>query len=133
MIPKPEPWKRVKARRKRAELKTKQDVRVKVAARDGYCRLYVLDEGWRTQLWKMFGPCGGASEWAHLRKRSLTRRMDPEVRHSTATSVMFCGNHHQHGRCAHERHTLDVAPLTEKGADGPLRFRAGEHIYEETE
>lgn len=121
------------AKRRRAEAKVIADVRPQVAERDGYCRLYVLDEGWREQLWKMFGMCGGASEWAHLRKRSLTRRMDPEARHSTATSVMFCGNHHQHGRCAHERGTLDVAPLTEKGADGPLRFKAGGHVYEEPE
>jgi hypothetical protein len=127
MFPKPEPWKRVKARRKRQEARHAGEVRADVERRDGYCRLRGSDE---------FGPCGGASEWAHLgdKRRFKTRGMAPEDRHTTADSLMLCTRHHQDGPFAYDRNRMTIEKMTTEGADGPLRFKdkAGERLLEET-
>jgi len=115
--PKPEPKKRVKDRAKRAEQKVEQFVRAQCVLRDGDCRvgsilnrLFVLT----------FCRCGGESEWAHLedKRRFKTRGQDPEVRHTTAGSLMLCTEHHQD----YDQHRLEIEPLTEAGADGRLRI-----------
>lgn len=119
---KPEPRKRTKARRKRDERAVVQDVRSQVASRDGYCRCYWFDRETRHQVWALLGPCAGRSEWAHLRKRWETRGMAPEDRHDRRTSIMLCNRHHQDDAAGFDRHAFEIEPVTERGADGPLRF-----------
>ena len=118
MIPKPEPRRRAKARAKRAEDEVKRRNRALVEARDGYCRLLHR---------RQFGPCEGRSEWNHLKKRSLTVNQDPEIRHSTRTSVMNCERHHD----MVDDHVIKFEYLTTEGADGPMRFRQGDVVFEE--
>lgn len=83
MIPKPEPWRKQKARRTRADKKEKDRTRAIVAARDGYCRVmnFIVD-------------CQGPSERNHLRRLSATRNMAPEKRHDPRFSIMNCTRHH---------------------------------------
>lgn len=127
-FPKPEPRKRAKGRKKRTEAQVVQEVRAKTGDRDGDCRLAV--EG------QPFGDCYGESEWAHLpgHRRSETRGMDPEVRHTTGGSCRFCTKHHQ----LEESSQIEVEYLTPRKADGPLRYtgkygRYAGVVYEETE
>lgn len=123
MIPKPEPWDKVKARRKRQEAKVVKDVRQQCVDRDGYCRIANKD----------MGPCSGPSEWAHLgeKKRFKTRGQAPEVRHTTAGSLMACKAHHD----AYDKGTGDdrlvIEALGYIGADGLLRYRRHGIVYEE--
>lgn len=105
-------------------------VRQKVAARDGWCRLY--RRGFeRRVIEELFGPCNGASEWAHLNehRRSATRGLPPEERHTTGGSAMLCTRHHQ----MEERHTLRFRYLTPRGADGPLQCITEGGIWTEFE
>lgn len=114
--------KRARAKLRRADGAVAKRVREKVETRDGYCRLAVVLEGTsRDVLFDLFGPCSGPSEWAHLVRRSATRGMAPEARHTSRDSVKFCHGHHQ-GRRGHERHWFDIEYVTARGADGPLRF-----------
>lgn len=108
---KPEPRKRTKARKERAEAKVKKAVRAECVKRDGFCRLMGC------------GPCSGRSEWAHLgeKKRARTRKMAPEVRHTTAGSLMACTGHHE----AYDAGRIEIEPTTARGADGLLRVRWG--------
>ncbi len=111
--------KTLKGRKKRAEARVVSDVRPKVVNRDGYCRAGG----------KLMGPCEGESEWAHLgdHKRSKTRGMPPEERHTTKGSCMLCTKHHG----MEERHEMDVEMLTDDGADGPMSFQVGSLKYTE--
>lgn len=108
--PKPEPRKKTKARKGRAEVKVKGLVRAHVEARDGYCRLLGV------------GPyyCNGPGEWAHLedKKRARTRGMPPDARHTTDRSAKLCRHHHS----AYDAGRIDLEFLTARGADGPMRF-----------
>lgn len=119
MLPKPESRRRAKARRDRKESAVIARVRNAVYDRDGYCR---IGRDWRLRA--LLGRCDGWSEWAHIgeKRRSHTRGMDPEVRHDSAGSMMLCHRHHQDGSGSYDRHGFEVEPLTERGADGPLRF-----------
>jgi hypothetical protein len=107
--PKPEPIKRAKARRLRAETKIRQQIRAACVARDGDCRL----------RGKYGFICGGASEWAHLgeQRRAKTRGMPPALRHTTAGSLMLCTKHHR----AYDACQLQIYHGAD-GADGPLTF-----------
>lgn len=112
---KPEPLKRAKARRKRQEAKVVKSVRAQVEARDGLCRLY--RDAYLQRRFLAAGMCEGASEWAHLgdMRRFKTRGKAPELRHTTAGSLMLCTKHHQdydQGRMVIEGHD----------ANGVLRF-----------
>lgn len=93
------------------ESKTQQAVRAAVVSRDGYCRYY------KAQDWDTIVECDGPSEWAHLgdKKRARTRNMAPEVRHTTAGSLMLCRRHHQQ---------YDSGEIVILGTDanGPLAF-----------
>jgi hypothetical protein len=102
-----------KAKAKRVEKKVTVDVRAQCVVRDCGCRAdYDC------------GPCFGPLEWAHLhaKRRSKTRGQPPEVRHTTADSLMLCRRHHARydGR---ERPRLEIEALSARGADGPLRFK----------
>lgn len=112
-IPKGEPRKRLKGRKDRAEYRQRRIVRAQCVERDGSCRLS------KTSL---FGDCWGFSEWMHLgeKKRCKTRGMAPEARHTTAGSLMGCTRHHR----AYDAGRLKIEPLTERGADGTLKFSA---------
>lgn len=114
-FPKPEPIKKVKARRKHRERKVVGDVRPQVMDRDGYCRLAGLPPE--------FGPCSGPQEWAHSSemRRSKTRKQDPEQRHTTAGSYAACRYHHNRmdGRALPR---IWDRSTTERGANGPVRW-----------
>lgn len=95
-------------------------VRAECAARDGYCRLAGVAR---------FPPCSGPSEWAHVgeHRRFKTRGMEPEARHTTAGSVMFCADHHH----LYDANRLQITALTERQCDGPLRYELDGVVYEE--
>jgi hypothetical protein len=65
----------------------------------------------------LVGLCDGVSEWAHLgdKKRFKTRGQAPEVRHTTAGSLMLCTKHHQ---------DYDAGRMVIEGDDAnlPLKF-----------
>ncbi|MES2341685.1 MAG: hypothetical protein V4597_08405 [Pseudomonadota bacterium] len=120
--------KTVKGRQDRAEGRQKKAVRARCATRDGTCRA-------------VFGPalhgdtldqdtagheCQGPSEWAHLgdKRRGKTRGMAPEERHTTAGSLMLCRSLHRRYD-GQARPRLEIEKLSDKGADGPLRFTRG--------
>jgi hypothetical protein len=118
--PKPEPRKRVKARKDRAETTVKQRVRAACVARDGDCRL---------QDAVILGLCSGESEWAHMgqKRRARTRGMDPEVRHTTAESLMLCTFHHQ----AYDAGKFDLLG-TAAGANAALVIHTADGDFQET-
>jgi len=86
----------VKRARDAAERAQKARIRARCVVRDGYCR-YARDVAGPAT------PCVGPSEWAHFdaHRRARTRGQVPEVRHTTAGSLMLCRGHHRaydHGR-----------------------------------
>lgn len=120
---KPEPRKRTKGRKDRAETKQKHMVRMLCVARDGGCRICSPNQF--TFIDRGVDPLVGDldlfhSEWAHMhaRRRSQTRNMAPEIRHDSAHSLMLCTKHH----ADYDAHRLRITALTRKGADGPLKF-----------
>jgi len=131
MLEKPEPRKREKARRKRAEAKTIKTVRAEVVARDGYCRLQVRGLDARETIAAIFGPCRGASEWAHLgeKKRFKTRGQTPEDRHQSAHTCMLCDAHHD----AYDANRIRISYRTAQGANGAMLFECEEGSYAELE
>lgn len=116
MFPKPEPRRREKPRRARAERAVKQAVREQVVLRDGYCRIR-----------DVFVRCRGLSTWNHLRRRSETRNLPPEERHTTATSIMNCQEHHR----MIDEHEIGWTYVTERQADGPMTFSHKGRTYSE--
>jgi hypothetical protein len=138
---KPKPLRRCRVRRSKAKAKARRleveviaEVRPLVVERDGHCRLlsltspvYAVD----AMLKRAFGPCSGPSEWNHYgeNRRSNTRGKSAEERHTTAGTMMNCERHHDDI----DEHRIDVEDLTERGADGRLRFthRASGLSYEE--
>ena len=114
-IPKPEPCRRVKGRKARAAGRVVQSVRQQCVERDGHCRLSRWPSNDRL-FNNLTNTCVGRSEWAHLgeKRRFKTRGQAPEVRHSTAGSLMLCTKHHQdydQGRLAIEGNDAN-APLS---------------------
>ena len=112
-------------KRKRAEVQVIAEVRPKVEERDGYCRILNYD----SEVVLFIGKCEGPSQWAHLpgHRRSQTRRMPPEERHTTQGTAMLCLKHH----ADEEAHRLLLLPLTSNGADGPMRLSCNGHAFEE--
>jgi hypothetical protein len=108
--------KQEKGKAQRAEVKVKKSVREQCVDRDGPCR-YAKDAPAQHT-------CQGPSEWAHLgeKKRAKTRGQAPEVRHTTAGSLMLC-------RLAHARYDgrqrprLGITATNKLGADGTLRYK----------
>jgi hypothetical protein len=94
-LAKPEPRKRVKARKQRQEAKVVKSVRAQCVERDGYCAT-VTKQTNAADAWTWMIQCDGVSEWAHLgdKKRFKTRGQAPEIRHTTAGSLMLCTKHH---------------------------------------
>lgn len=121
--------------RRREESKVVKVVRLVVAERDGYCRLHWTNGATRAAMVATFGPCHGASQWAHRREgmsRAQTRGMDPKDRHTTAGSLMLCAFHHLDDRHGYDRSAFAIEDMTDKGCDGRLRFvtRAGQALEE---
>jgi len=112
-LPKGRTRKQLKSRRDRLEAKIKAAVRAACVERDGEC-LVATRAG-------VFGECGGVPEWAHLfpHRRSQTRGLAPEIRHSTLTTAMLCTTHH----ALEESGAYRVMYLTPRGADGPVLWR----------
>jgi hypothetical protein len=117
-VPIPKPAKRATGKRmrvkpqsarQRADLAYAAKVRKVVAARDEVCRLA-----------GRLPPCSGALAWCHMEghRRSQTRRMAPQDRHSTAWTVMLCARHAE----MEERHQVTSEYLTENGADGMMAW-----------
>ena len=100
--PKPQPRKRVKARRDRRERSVKKSVREETVERDGYC---LIATRLPRAIAVLLGPCGGASQWAHIgrHRRCFTRGMEPEQRHTTAGTGQMCEHHHR----AYDAHKFD--------------------------
>lgn len=124
---KPEPRARQKAREDRAEAKLIKVVRAACVERDGYCRL-----SWAHHVLTCpLEPCKGPSEWAHLEghRRFETMGKPPEERHATTWTAMICQRHH----LSYDARDFNIEQVTERGADGPLRLRIGERVYEEVE
>lgn len=123
--PKPEKRATTKRRKDRKEAAVASAVRATVSERDGFCRLFTYD----SSVYQMFGSCQGLSQWAHLgdARRFKTRGMEPTLRHTSSGSLMFCARHHQD----YDAHRMQVEALTDRGADGPLRFTIGESVYTE--
>lgn len=117
---KPGPTAKRIAKRRRAESPVAKQVRALCVERDGSCRY------WKDVFESAFVAveCDGPSEWAHLEnmRRSKTRNMKPELRHTTAGTAMLCRKHHDRldGRA---RPRLRLTMLTNRGADGPLSWR----------
>ena len=104
--------KQQKARETREARKVVTAVRAHDVERDGHCRV-----GSATDY---FGLCWGESQWCHLwsKKRSMTRGLPPEERHSTIWTCQMCARHHE----MEERGELVLQALTsECGANGTLR------------
>jgi len=103
-IPKPTPHRRVKARRQRQASQVTRSIRAQCVDRDGYCLLGPV----RPMAFAGYGVCEGPSEWAHIgqHRRSKTRGMAPERRHTTKGSAMLCQRHHH----ALDQHEFDLVP-----------------------
>ena len=117
--PKPVTRQRLKARKDRAEAAVIVFVRSFVVERDGYCRC----KGYG------LGACMGPSEWAHLEdhRRARTRGQSPERRHDRRFSMMLCAIHHRR----YDAHTLVMAFLSDRGADGPIQWYYDGFVYTE--
>jgi hypothetical protein len=122
--PKPRPHKRVQASNRRTEAKIKRQVRAACVERDRACRLgsRLWHDDFDAEMW--VSPCSMDSEWAHMagHRRFETRGLPPEQRHGTAWTLQLCRAHHEayDGRTTGKR--LAITALSERGADGPLRF-----------
>ena len=126
------PVKASKGKRDRAEGKVKTSVRAACVVRDGYCRVEAMNMMLAPgdEMVGNLDPCDGPSEWAHMgeKQRSKTRGQAPEVRHTTAGSLLLCQKHHGQydGRV---RPRLSIKALSNRGADGPLRFTTSEDTW----
>lgn len=119
-----------KRRDRREEVAVIGRVRQECVDRDGYCRLYRLDSGWRQQIWGLFGGCVGPSMWSHYNashRRSKTVHQAPEDRHDRRFSMMLCAFHSQ----TYDRNEMLIAILTDQGCDGRLRFMRDGHVWDE--
>ena len=113
-IPKPEPRKRIKARRDRRESAIAKAVRAACVERDGYC---LIQSRVSARIAVLLGACAGASQWAHVerQRRCFTRGQQPETRHTTAGSGMLCDKHHD----AYDAHVFRLV-LGPEGMNGPI-------------
>lgn len=102
----PGPVARSRAKRRRAEGPVARKVRAECVERDGHC------------IFAPFGDCSDWSEWMHLgeKRRSKTRGMRPEQRHTIEGSAMGCSKHHR----KYDHGEIELA-LGEKGANGVMR------------
>ena len=118
--PKPERRRTPKGRKDRVERTVRQSVRAQCVERDGDCRWGRFSDADDFDMAAWNTACKGPSEWAHLKghRRSLTRGQAPEVRHTTAHSLMLCQWHH----ILEEEGRYRVIALTRRGGDGPVRF-----------
>ena len=118
---------REKTRARRHERKVKTSVRAAVATREEHrCRLWPVGQ---LQSEGILGFCWGLPEWAHLeeQQRFKTRGQSAERRHTTAGSLLFCFNHHT----AYDAGLMTIAFLTDRGANGRMRFKRAGVVYEE--
>lgn len=126
--PQPKPAKtrrQLKARQDRQEAQIKRLVRAAVVVRDGTCRLLAaeLSAVHDVVLYPNVDRhrcAGNPGEWAHFgdKRRSRTRGQAPEIRHTTAGSLMLCKTAHE----AYEAGRLRITALTRNGCDGRLKF-----------
>lgn len=117
-IAKPEPLRKKRAREKREEAAAIKDVRARVFVREQFsCRVY------KDGAVAILGACGGTLQWAHAswKRRSRTRGLPPEERHTTEGSMALCDRHHD---AYDEGHAFEVEPMTDRGCDGRLKYVA---------
>jgi hypothetical protein len=105
----------LKARKDRAEDARAAHVRAACVLRDGHCRLSKDNP---------VHVCQGFSEWCHThaKRRSKTRKMAPEIRHTTADSFMACTSAHDRYD-NRKRPKLGFTALTDRGCDGPIAWQ----------
>lgn len=118
--PKPEPRKRAKGRKVRQEAQIKKLTRLACVLRDGPCRMTAFIFGDVVAI-PDYRNCEGPPEWAHFggKRRARTRGQAPEIRHTTAGSLMLCREMHR----AYDEGRLLITALTRHGCDGRLKFR----------
>ena len=111
------------ARREAAAVKS---VRAQCMDRElSRCRFEVTPATWGYDVFSpgMWLECEGPLEWAHAPwwTRAKTRGMAPEVRHTTADSLIVCQRHHDQidGR---RRPRIGMAKTSTAGCDGRLIF-----------
>ncbi len=113
---KPGPTAKARAKRRRAEGPVARSVRAWCVDRDGTCRY------WKDifEACLVAVECRGPSEWAHLenQRRSRTRGLAPELRHTTAGTAMLCRSHHR----AYDAGRLRIRFITGTGADGLIQW-----------
>lgn len=111
--------KQVKAKRDRLESERIRLVRLACVGRDGFCR--VQTERLKDyDVYRLLTDCMGVSEWAHFGafKRSKTRGLPADVRHTTQGSLMLCTKHHQD----YDANRLKIRAGV-RGCDGHLEFK----------
>lgn len=118
--PKPEPLKRINARKKRTEDKVQAQVRREVFARDEGCRVWSPRD--LSVLSDPVMVCNGRLTLAHLERRSKNMRAAPEKKHRVDRCVVLCLRHHQmeEGKL---RPRILWEFLTEDGANGSMVWR----------
>ena len=125
-FPKGRTRKQLKARKDRQEARIVKLVRAACAVRDGYCRRRRDQVDNRLMFQDAYTAieihsCDGPSEWAHFggKRRARTRGQAPEVRHTTAGSLMLCRSAH----ADYDAGRLKITALTRHGCDGRLKFK----------
>ena len=123
--PKGKTRKQVKGKKDRAEATVEKAVRAACVSRDGFCRVNLYE------LEGLMKPATDLEpgELAHMhhKRRSKTRGLPPEERHSRTWCLMLCRSHHRR----YDAKTLTIERLTDRGADGPLRFTYKGRSYSE--
>jgi hypothetical protein len=99
-------------RRKLAEAPVIAQVRAECVERDKYCVV--------ATRCGIEGECKGESVWGHLRgwRRSKTRKMAPEKRHSSLWTAMFCQFHDR----LEESGQYEIVFHTSNYADGRISW-----------
>lgn len=119
-LPKPEAPSKVRARKKRLDLKTMKTSRERVFAEDGACRF--PGQG-KTAF--PCGPSGANDQLAHLdeRKRSRTTGREPDFRHDPEHLMRLCPHHHgAYDGWLVPSKTFNIHYLTPLQARGLCRF-----------
>jgi hypothetical protein len=122
MFPKPEPLARTRRRKVRIDNTAQRMVRRAVFAReqDKCAVVSRLSKDEMLAVFKAFGICHGPLQLMHAagHRRSQTRGLPPEERHSTETCLAGCAHHHD----CEERRGLRFVAQTDQGYNGPLTY-----------
>lgn len=123
MNPCPKPVKRstVKRRKRVAKNANIAQVRRDVMDRDGLCRLMALLYKFGIPPQFIFAP-----ELAHLKARGMGG--NPDLSRDTTANTIWLTKHLHTGARSHHSGHLQIRPLTDRGADGPVCFELYEQL-----